>query len=585
MQAGTPAELDDISCEVAQHRLQMLAEEGGYRASRSAGSPFVSGMGSCASAIFNCEGQLIAQTLGGMSHVSAVKEMLLAVLEDFDPAEMRDGDVFLCNDPFRGGIHPTDLGCFRPIFLDGEVAYFSGMLMVVADMGGVSSGGLPATATEVYHEGVLLPPVRIAEAGETCEGVMKVVLANSRIPLQLRADIEALVSATAIVGQRLVEMVELYGTPTMDTIVQRLFDHSEAMVRAGLARIPDGEYVGSYHAQEDGVGPAESYELKVRVAIKGSDCIVDFTGSAEQAPGAINSSASQSLSFITYAMRCYLDPAIPMNEGFWRPFTLVLPYGTMVNPRPPAAANIRFSTGQAMVDAIHAALRPAFPDWSVAPSSALVSLNAHSAMHAERSWAMLEVQFGPGGARPGFDANDGSSFPMVGGGGYRASVETYETIFPVMYERIAFQADTAGPGKWRGGTGVVNDIHLLEDSVLTVRATDRTSLPPAGVDGGGAGRGGGFYLEPGTEREVRLPDKQSNLNVPGGTLLRLSVPGGGGWGDPFTRDLEALERDVRKGLVSRRGAQQDYGVELDETGEVDPAATAALRKRLMGGRA
>lgn len=575
--SAQPAEVDDISSEVAQHRLQMLTEEGGYRASRSAGSPFVSGMGSCASAIFNRAGQLVAQTLGGMSHVSAVKEMLLAVLEDFPAATMREGDVFLCNDPFRGGIHPTDLGCFRPIFMDGEVAYFSGMLMVVADMGGVSSGGLPATATEVYHEGVLLPPVRIAEAGETSDGVMRVILANSRIPLQLRADIDALVGATAVVGQRLVEMAGRYGRPTLDAIVQRLFDHSEAMVRAGLEAIADGEYTGSYHAQEDGVGPARSYELKVRIAVSGSNCTVDFTGSAEQAPGAINSSASQSLSFITYAMRCYLDPAIPMNEGFWRPFTLVLPYGTMVNPRPPAAANIRFSTGQAMVDAIHAALRPAFPGWSVAPSSALVSLNAHSAMHAGRPWAMLEVQFGPGGGRPGFDANDGSSFPMVGGGGYRASVETYETIFPVRYERIAFQPDTAGPGRWRGGTGVVNDIHLMADAVLTVRATDRTTLSPAGVDGGKAGRGGGFYLDPGTAGQVRLPDKQSNRNVAGGCVLRLSVPGGGGWGDPLARDPEAVASDVRKGLVSRAGARDDYGVELDANGNADSAATAALR--------
>jgi N-methylhydantoinase B len=585
MQAATETELDAISCEVAQHRLQMLAEEGGFRASRSAGSPFVLGLGSCASAIFKRNGEIVAQTLGGMMHVSAVREMMRAVIEDFPAETMREGDAFLCNDPFRGGIHPTDLGCFRPIFVDGELAYFSGMLMIVGDMGGVSSGGLPATATEVYHEGLVLPPVPIVEQGETSEGVMRVLMANSRVPTQLRTDIEALIGATAIVDQRLREMAARYGKTLLDEIIERLFDHSEAMVRAGLAAIPDGDYRGSYCAQEDGVGPAPSYEIKVRIAIDGDDCMFDFTGTARQAPGAINSSYSQSLSFITYAIRCYLDPEIPMNEGFYRPFRFELPFGTMVNPRSPAAANIRYSTGQAMIDAMHAALRPVFPQWSTAPSSALVSVNAQASMQASRPWAMLEVVFGPGGGRPGFDANDGSSFPMVGGGGYRAAVEAYETLFPVRYERIAFAPDTAGPGQWRGGAGVVADIRLLDDCTLTLRATDRTQILPEGVAGGGHGRGGGFYLNPGTAEQRRLPDKSTNHVAKGGTLLRLSVAGGGGWGDPLARDPALVAGDLRKGLITREGALADYGVVLDEAGEPDPAATAAARRAATGARA
>jgi N-methylhydantoinase B len=520
-----------------------------------------------------------------MMHVSAVREMMKAVLEDFPAESIREGDVFLCNDPFRGGIHPTDLGCFRPIFVDGEVAYFSGMLMIVADMGGVSSGGLPATATEVYHEGMVLPPVLIVERGETCEGVMRVLMANSRIPTQLRTDIQALIGATSIVDQRLREMVERHGKPVLDAIIARLFDHSEAMVRAGLAAIPDGEYRGSYHAQEDGVGPAPSYEVRVRIAIEGSECMVDFTGTAAQAPGAINSSYSQSLSFITYAMRCYLDPDIPMNEGFYRPFRFELPFGTMVNPQAPAAANIRYSTGQAMIDAMHAALRPVFPEWSTAPASALVSINAQSAIQAKRRWAMLDVQFGPGGARPGFDANDGTAMPMVGGGGYRAAAEAYEALFPMRYERIAFVPDTAGPGQWRGGAGVAADIRLLEECTLTLRAVDRTQLPPEGVAGGGHGRGGGFYVSPDTPEERRLPDKSTNHIVGAGTLLRLSVAGGGGWGDPLERDPAAVAADVRKGFVSREGARADYGVVLDPADEPDLASTAEARRAARGCRA
>ena len=246
MQADNVDHSDSMSHEVVEHKLQMLAEEGGVRAARSAGNDFMSGRGSCASAIFTREGQLVAQTLAGMQHVSAVEMMMQAVIEKFPPSAMREGDVFLCNDPFMGGIHPTDLGCFRPIFCEGEVAYFSGMLMVVADMGGMSVGGLPATATEVFHEGVVLPPTRVYAAGIADEGLLSLLYRNSRLPRKLRTDVEAMVGATAIVGRRMQELIERIGRAQLARMILRLLDHSEDMVRAGISALPDGEYTGSY---------------------------------------------------------------------------------------------------------------------------------------------------------------------------------------------------------------------------------------------------------------------------------------------------------------------------------------------------
>jgi N-methylhydantoinase B len=486
--------------------------------------------------------------------------------------------VFLCNDPFQGGIHPTDLGCFRPVFHKGEVAFFSGLLMVVADMAGMSSGGLPATATEVFHEGLILPPTRLIDAGTLNTAVFDVLLSNSRLPSQLRTDVEAMIGATAIVGQRLEEMIARHGIEVLRQIIARLFDHSEAMVRAGIAAVPDGEYSGSYAAEEDGVGPAPSYEVTVRIKVDGSECLFDFSGTADQAPGAINSSYSQSLSYVTFALRCYVDPTIAMNQGFYRPFTTEFPLGSVVNPRRPAACNLRFSVGQAMVDAIHAAFRPLFPDRAVAPSSTLVSVNAHSVLGAPRDWASMDVQFGPGGGRNGADANDGLAFPMVGGGGYFTNVEVYESIFPVFYRRVGFEPDTCGPGKWRGGAGVSKDIQLLEDCVLTLRSVDRVLRPPLGIEGGGKGRGGGFYLNHGTEHEKRLPTKATNLLARSGDVLRSSVPGGGGYGNPFTRDPELVARDVRAKMVSREGALADYGVAVTEEGRVDEARTGDARQ-------
>ncbi len=574
-----PELFDALSCEVAQHRLTMLAEEGGLRAARSAGSAFVSGNSSVASAIFNREGLMIAQTRTGLQHVSALRSMMPEILRDYPVSGMRDGDVFLCNDQFRGGIHPTDLGSFRPIFWRGEVAFFSAILMIVADMGGISSGGLPATATEVFQEGLVVPPVRLYDAGVLNPSVMALLLGNSRVPDKLRTDVDALVGAGAIVGQRLIEMVDRYGLGELSAIIARLFDHTEAIVRSGLAAIPDGEYVGSYLAEDDGVGPAPSYEVRVRIAIQGSDCTVDFTGSSVQAPGAINSSISQSLSCVTFALRCYLSAEIEMNEGFYRAFTTVFPLGSVVNPVFPAACNLRFSIGQAMVDAIHGALRPIFPNRSVAPSSSIGSINVNGATPGlETQWAMLDVLFGPSGGRPGADANDGLPFQMIGGSSYM-TIEAYESLFPIIYEKFGLLPDSSGPGEWRGGAGVQKQMRFLEDAVVTLRAVDRTKLHPLGAEGGDPGRGGGWVHNPGQPDEKRLPPKLTNYSVKAGDVMNGSMSGGGGYGPPLRRDPERVASDVRAGFVTPAGAAADYGVVVSPAGAVDLAATQELRSK------
>lgn len=571
---------DSLSCEVAQHRLALLAEEGGIRAARSAGSAFVSGGAAVASAIFTRDGLLVAQTSSGQQHVSALRLMMPEILLKYPVSEMRDGDVFLCNDQFRGGIHPTDLASFRPIFHAGEVAFFSAILMIVADMGGVSSGGLPATATEVFQEGVVIPPVRICDAGILNDSVITIMLGNSRVPDELRTDIDALVGAGAIVGQRLEEMIARYGHAELNSIIKQLFDHTETMVRSGVAAIPDGNYFGSYLAEEDGVGPEPSYEVRVKITVDGSEILLDFTGTADQAPGAINSSLSQSMSFVAFALRYYLDRNIAMNEGFYRPLKTVFPLGSVVNPLFPAACNLRFAVGQAMADAIHAALRPVFPNRSVAPSSCLSSVNAISATLGQgRKWAMLDVVFGPSGGRSVVDADDGMPFQMIGVAGYMSSIEAYEAVFPVHYEHFGFAPDSAGPGQWRGGSGVYKEIRFLEDAVVTLRAVDRTKLPPLGVEGGEAGRGGGWTVNPGQPNETTLPPKLTNHLLKAGDLLRESVAGGGGYGSPFRRDPEHVARDVRLTLVTREGARRDYGVVITPSGEVDVAATQALRSK------
>lgn len=557
---------DPVLAEVVRNALAMVVEEAGIAAARSASSPFISQASAIACALFDAQGRLVTQTAGGMLHVSALQGMLPAVLDSHPAATLRDGDAVILNDPFRGGIHPTDVGLFRPIFHEGEVVFYCGAMMIVSDLGGLSAGGLPANATETFHEGIILPPLKFFAQGRRVREIEELLSANSRTPHRIVGDIEALAIGGNVAAARMAALIGRYGMASLSAIIEDLFDHAERMTRHGIAAIPDGLYHGAYAIEEDGIEAGREFRVEVTIAVEGEHCRFDFAGTSPQARGAINSSYSQSLSGAVFALRCYLDPEIPLNEGFYRCVDVALPEGTLVNPRHPAACNLRMATVQAMIDAVSRALAGAYPRHAAAAPGLVATVTAHGKqLDGRTSWSFLDVFFGIGGGRANADGADGSPFVLYGASNYDRNIESYELEFPMLYHEYRLLPDSGGAGRWRGGCGLVKTVEFLVDAEITVRGTDRYIVPPQGVDGGLPGRPGAWILNRDGPDPVSLPPKQTNHRIHAGDTLTMVIAGGGGLGDPRERDRAMVRRDIAEGYVSAGAARELYGFDEAET--------------------
>jgi N-methylhydantoinase B len=562
-----------IRRELLRNALETVADEVGAVAARNAFSPYVNQRSNIATAFFTADARLIAQTRGGEFHCSALRVGLRYLLQQTPGAEMSEGDVFLLNDHFRGGIHPTDVMVLRPVFVDGALLFFHGSLMIVSDLGGISAAGLPGNATECFHEGVLFPGVRLFRAGEPCADIFRTITVNSRTPERVLGDVNAMVAAGHVAVTRFRELARQYGPETLLSLVDELIAYAERMARAAIEAIPDGSYQGSYLVEDDGIVPDKSYRVRVRVDVAGSDILVDLTGTDGQARGAVNSSYSQSLSGVMHALRYYLGPDVPMNEGLYNPVTTVFPLGSIVNPRFPAACNIRIGAVQAIIDSIWQGLSVVYPDMAQAPGGTPHSLIAAGQWpDSGDPWVLLTPHFGPGGARSTMDGVDCDPGAMFSGlqGAYGASLEVLEAEYPLRHEYFRVWADSGGPGRWRGGAALTKAVTFLVPADLTTRVVDRCRIPPAGLAGGRPGRGGGWIINEGRADEWRPRPKETNLPAAAGTTVTMFVSGGGGWGDPFEREAELVVRDVSDGFVTVEGARNDYGLVIDPvTGAVD----------------
>ena len=570
-----------IELELVRNALATIAEEMGLAVVRSAYSSHVKEGGDSTAALFDATGSLLAQSNGApLMHLASLRPSLAEVIADFPTESMADGDVFVTNDPYRGGIHSNDVMVFRPVFIDGEVTFFTASLLHVADIGGVATGGLPANATEMYHEGLVLPPVRLYRAGEPDHGIFATLAANSRTPEKVLGDVRAMVAGDYAGASRLAELAAKYGRARLLELCDELIAYSERRTRMEIAALPDGEHTGSFTIDDDGVEPGKDHVVRVKVTIDGDRFIADFTGTDRQARGPINAARSQSISGAFFAMRCLLSHDIPVNEGAFAPLELVLPQGTLVNPNRPAACNSRMATVMAIVEAMLAATRTVDPRVAVAASCNTHVYIMSGLDPSGRVWAYLDPQFGGGGARSDRDGIDVTGPLIFAMGGAFHCVEAYELEHPVRFERFSYWQDSGGPGQWRGGVGSRRDIRVLTDAVFTGRASDRTRIPPPGTEGGLPGEGGGWVVNEGTPDERVLPPKITSVELKAGDVVTMLTSGGGGYGPVEARDPQLVLEDVLDGRVSAASARDDYGLVIDaEQGAIDWDATRALRKQ------
>jgi N-methylhydantoinase B len=554
---------DAITGEIIRSGLAVAAEEASVVVVRSSHSTFIQEGADACAAILDAHGQLVSQsTATSLMHGASLRCSLPSLLEVFALDAMEPGDVFALNDPYRGGIHANDILVFRPIFCNDRVVFFAGTLIHVADVGGNAVAGLAALATDTFAEGLLLPPVHLYRRGEPATAVLDIISRNSRAPDKLLGDIKALVAGVNVIARRVEELLDRYGADELERFVLASIDDAERRVRADLARLPDGTYRGAFVIDGDGVDPEREFRVEVAVTLDDGAIDVDFAGTSPQARGTINSSFSQTLSGVVYAVRCFVDPTIPMNEGCFRPLHTKLPRGTLVSPESPAACGGRVMTVAAAVEAILQALATARPDHAVGASALIHVFSLSGVTDDGAPWLNLFYEFGGLGARAGSDGPDATGAFFLGGRSVLPQIEPLEAQYPMVVRSSRLWADSGGVGEWRGGLGVETVIELLTDAVVTVRGA-RMDLPPPGILGGLPGRGGVFAIERLDGRVEVLPAKAANVEIAAGERFILRTSGGGGLGDPSRRDPALVRADVVAGKVTTESAARDYGVRLE----------------------
>lgn len=567
---------DAVTRELIRNALDSIGDQMCLTIVRTAHSAIVKSAMDFSTAICDGRGRLIGQGLTLPNQLGSIPDAIAACLEKYRD-RLEPGDVLIMNDPYQGGMHLPDIFVFKPIFVPdepgGELVAIAATIAHHTDVGGRTPGSVAPDSTEVYQEGLRIPPLKFYERGVPSEAIHELIRANVRVPEVVLGDLGAQLAACHIAEQGFRRLVTKFGLPTLRQAFDDLLDYSERLARAEIATWPDGTYTYTDYIDDDGTHP-EPIPIRVAVTIAGDSIHVDFSGSAPQVPAALNSTFSFTKSAVYFSIRSLLRSDVPNNDGYFRAIRVTAPPGTVVNPLPPAACATRGLTGFRISDAIFGALAAALPDRVPAASDGGLSLISIGGYDAERQpFILVEVLSGSWGGRPDRDGVEG--MPNIGANIANVPVESIEVAFPIEITEYGFLPDTGGAGRYRGGLAVAREYRFLTEAVLAVRS-DRRRFLPYGLYGGRPGTPSDNRFDPaGANRQ--LPGKFS-LEVPAGTVFRHTLAGAGGWGDPLERDPAAVLRDVREERLTPEHARREYGVVIDtERRAVDEAATAALR--------
>jgi N-methylhydantoinase B len=453
-----------------------------------------------------------------------------AALEQCAP--FAPGDVVILNDPYLGGTHLPDITLVSPVFVEvaGPAAFFVASRAHHADIGGMAPGSMPLS-TEIYQEGLILPPIKIVEAGRRNEAVWRVILRNSRTPEERAGDLAAQLAAHRIGARRLSEIVARYGLAEVRDCAEELLAYTERRVRALLETLPAGEYVFTDQLDDDGHTPDIPIHVTLQVRHAPAALTADFAGSAPAVTGNLNAVRAIVESALGYVVRCLAPDDLPMNAGAFAPLRVSLPDDSLLNAQPPqavAAGNVE--TSQRVVDALFGALAQALPERLPAASQGTMNNLSFGGQHPEtrQPFAYYETLGGGAGAGPGQDAASGIHVHMSNT--RNTPIEALEFAFPVRVERYGLRRGSGGAGRWRGGDGLRRDIRFLVPARVTVLSERRRHAPWGGQGGGAGARGRNLLIHNGEETE--LPGKFT-CDVAAQDVLSLQTPGGGGWGAPL----------------------------------------------------
>ncbi|HUB44555.1 MAG TPA: hydantoinase B/oxoprolinase family protein [Acetobacteraceae bacterium] len=554
---------DPARFEVVKNALYAAAEEMKIVLAKTAYSPLLKVAGDYSCGIFDIRGNMVAQGPDLPIHLGSMPDAVRAVVQAFPDVE--PGDVFIHNDPYHGGSHLPDVNVIAPAFHDNRLLGFGCVRAHWPDIGSATPGSYGAV-TEIYGEGLRLPPVRLYRDGKPDSAIEAIIFANVRTPAERLGDLRAQVAANRRAAQRLSELAAKYGTDTLLQIMQEVLDYSESMMRAALRALPDGEAEFTDIFDGDGVisdGETEdaTFIVKLRVTKRGDTITADFTGSDPAVPGPMNAPLTVTASGVFCALKMIADPKslIPPNSGCWRPVTVTAPPGCVANaqhPSPVVYANHEMS--HRIADMVMAAMYAITPHTVMAASqgtSAVITFGGTDYRSGDRFVSYESVK-GGFGARPGKDGINAVASTVSNMS--NTPIEILEMSFPLRVEEYALVPDSGGAGEFRGGLGVRRVWRVLERDAHAAVCCERTVTPPFGLAGGHAGGPARLTLIPPRGNTRRLPSK-GGFVAPAGSLVVVEAPGSGGYGTPAARDPGALAEDLRDGYVSAAAARRDYG--------------------------
>lgn len=526
--------IDPITLEVLRHALASVAEEMNANLIRSAYSPNIKERRDCSSALFDAHGELVAQAESIPVHLGAMPFSVRAALEAV--REWHEGDVVVLNDPYLGGAHLPDITFVAPAFAGGNLVAFVACRAHHADIGGPAPGSLTPRATEIYGEGLRIPPVRLWRRGALDDDLQRLLLLNVRTPEERWGDLRAQYAACRTGIARVRDLVVRYGTELLGEGMAAVLDYSERRMRAEIGRLPQGRAGFADALDDDGAGSGR-IPIRARVEVRGEGVRVDFAGSAPQVQGPVNAVFAVTASAVYYALRAVTDPTIPPNAGCYRPIEIRAPEGSIVNPRPPApVVGGNLETSQRIVDVVLGALAQLVPERVPAAGQGTMNNVAIGATDPRtgRPYAFYETIAGGAGARPTGDGVDGIHTHMTNT--LNTPVEALELAYPLRVERYELRSGTGGRGRFRGGDGIRRDLTPLGHTAHVSLLTDRRAGRPYGLAGGEPGAPGENVLVRDGE-EIHLPGK-TELDLHAGETLSIRTPGGGGYGPPQNKETD-----------------------------------------------
>jgi N-methylhydantoinase B len=547
-----------IRTQVMWNRLIAVVEEQAQSLLRTAFGTITREAGDLSAGVYDTKGRMIAQAMTGTpGHVNTMATAVSHFFKWYPVSSMKPGDVYITNDPWLGTGHLFDYVMMTPVFIGKKpVAIFASTCHVI-DVGGV---GMSAKANSSFEEGTLIPHLKLRKEGKLNEELMAIILANSRNPVEVRGDLLSLISANDTGARRLLDMMKEFKLTTIEPLAEHILTQSERGAREAIKQLPEGEW--RYEMPLDGY--ESQIVLKAKLTIKRGKITIDFSGSSPASIFGINSPRTYTHAYSVFGLKAVIAPHVPNNIGSLNCFDLVTEPGTCVDPTRPSPVTARHVIGQMLADAVFGCLAQALPGKVQAESAGSIWILALNSAHGRvpaietakaKLFGVINIGLGGIGGRPGKDGLATTAFPSGVG---TIPVEVTEGQCPLWFKRKEYLADSGGAGQWRGGLSQIIEIANREAAPFAISAAtfDRIRNPAQGREGGRPGRKGHARLGSGEP----LADKGIHV-VPKGDSLVVELPGGGGFGDPKTRDADLVAADLAAGVVTPQAARSEYGHE------------------------